>query len=599
MIVLAFRTKLLMAMMAVVVGVTGATIFVTQDRVRRTYERVFQSQAEDQMRFFAELQETRLRGVRQKCLDLNQSVRLRAALEEGDAEVLYDRSNALSELRDILGERGGPTAASHGIRATFLCFLNASGAIIPPPADQGALLPPFVLRRLERSLADLKTTLAGGRREAQQIGCLMLPKEGEGSTGMPHEVILTRIVSQEDHHVLGAMVLGFPILQTPARTADNPGRILTGLWIDGRLQAAGIPAAVAAAVNLKLPTEVIQAGEEASFDVGGGGGQTRVFYRRINSDSGFPPAYRVCLYSLREMLEEQEQLLAIIVAFGGVALVGAFALSLLLSHGLAVPLHALVNGTNAIREGDYSVTVPVRSRDEIGRLAESFNEMAGGLALKERYRSVLDKVADPAVAEQLMSGGVELGGETREISVLFCDIRGFTALTQGMAPAEIISMLNEHFTPLARIVTEHKGVVDKFVGDLIMAYFGAPKAYGQDALQAARCARRMIEERGKLNLSSRYRIEVGIGVATGQALAGCMGSINRLNYTVLGERVNLASRLCSKAGRMEVVIDQTTRDRIGSLGGVEPMGDIELKGFSGRIPAFKLLDLKERTPGNS
>jgi class 3 adenylate cyclase len=596
MIVLAFRTKLLLAMMAVVVGVTGATIFVTQDRVRRTYERVFQSQAEEQMRFFAELQETRLRGVRQKCLDLNQSVRLRAALEEGDAEVLYDRSNALSELRDILGEGDGSTVASRGIRATFLCFLSSTGTIIPPPEREGALLPAGVLKRLETSLADLKSTLAGAGRESQQIGCLMIQAGGAAAAMQPHEVILTRIVSQEDHHVLGAMVLGFPIQETPENAAASPGRILSGLWIDGRLQATGVPLPLAMSVDLKLQEQVRQAPDEASFDIGTGGGQTRVFYRRINADSGFPPAYRVCFYSLLEMRQEQERLLAIIVAFGGVALVGAFALSLLLSHGLAVPLHALVDGTNAIRRGDYSVLVPVRSRDEIGRLTESFNEMAGGLALKERYRSVLDKVADPAVAEQLMSGGVKLGGETREVSVLFCDIRGFTALTQGMAPSEVISMLNEHFTPLARIVTEHKGVVDKFVGDLIMAYFGAPKAYGKDALQAALCARRMLEERSHLNLSSRYRIEVGIGVATGPALAGCMGANDRLNYTVLGERVNLASRLCSKAGRMEVVIDQTTRDRISPLGEVEPMGDIELKGFSARVPAFKLLELKPNPP---
>ena len=178
------------------------------------------------------------------------------------------------------------------------------------------------------------------------------------------------------------------------------------------------------------------------------------------------------------------------------------------------------------------------------------------------------------------------------MSVLFCDIRGFTALTQGMHPDEVIRMLNEHFTPLTRVVNEHHGVVDKFVGDLIMAIFGAPRNYGNDAYNAARCALDMMQRRQSLNATSHYDIQIGIGVASGPAVAGCMGSADRLNYTVLGERVNLASRLCGKAGRMETVIDQTTQQRLGDLVRVEALPEMELKGFSARVSAFKLLELR-------
>jgi class 3 adenylate cyclase len=185
-----------------------------------------------------------------------------------------------------------------------------------------------------------------------------------------------------------------------------------------------------------------------------------------------------------------------------------------------------------------------------------------------------------------MSGRVALGGELREVSVLFCDIRGFTPLTQNMDPAEVIRLLNEHMTALSRVVYEHEGVVDQFVGDLIMAVFGAPVRHERDAYDAARCALRMIEERQKLNETSLYRINIGIGVATGGAVAVCMGSNDRNNYTVLGERVNLASRLCGKAGKMEVLIDETTRARLGARAEAETLPGIELKGFSGTITAF-------------
>ena len=165
-----------------------------------------------------------------------------------------------------------------------------------------------------------------------------------------------------------------------------------------------------------------------------------------------------------------------------------------------------------------------------------------------------------------------------------------------MDPAEVIRMLNEHFTPLTQVVTRHQGVVDKFVGDLIMAIFGAPETYGDDALNASRCALEMIEEREKLNRISHYKIEVGIGVASGPALAGNMGSSNRLNYTVLGERVNLAARLCSKAGRNEVVIDQTTRDRSTGRIQVLPLERLALKGFSEPVQAYQLLGAQPRSP---
>ncbi len=214
--------------------------------------------------------------------------------------------------------------------------------------------------------------------------------------------------------------------------------------------------------------------------------------------------------------------------------------------------------------------------------------MTEGLALKERYRSVLDKVADPQVAAELMSGSMDLGGEVRDITTLFCDIRGFTPLTEGMPPADVIHMLNEHMTALTRVVYERRGVVDKFVGDEIMVLFGAPRGYGDDALNAASAAVAMIGEREKLNQQSRFQFKIGIGLASGEVVAGCMGSEDRLNYTVLGEQVNLAARLCGAAGPMEVLIDALTEERLRGLIQTEPKPDMQLKGFSSASRVYAL-----------
>ena len=296
---------------------------------------------------------------------------------------------------------------------------------------------------------------------------------------------------------------------------------------------------------------------------------------------------------MAEARREQADLRLKIVGLGGGALGVALVLSLVISHGLSAPIRQLVGGTREVRRGNFAVRVPVRSRDEVGQLASSFNEMAEGLAQKERYRTVLNMVADEKVAQRLIAGELTLGGEEREITVLFCDIRGFTALTQNMPPAEVIEMLNEHMTALMSVVKEHHGMLDKFVGDLLMAIFGAPVRYGNDTVNAARCALHLVRVREELNQTARHKLLIGIGLATGTVLAGCMGSADRLNYTVLGDRVNLGSRLCDKARAGEVLIDEHTRQKLGDAIVVEPTGDIQLKGFSAPVPAYRLREVRE------
>jgi len=227
----------------------------------------------------------------------------------------------------------------------------------------------------------------------------------------------------------------------------------------------------------------------------------------------------------------------------------------------------------------------------MGRLAASFNAMAEGLALKERYRSVLDVVADRRIADELVRGRLELGGEPREVTVVFCDIRGFTARTEGMPPGDVVQLLNEHMTALARVVHAHQGVVDKYMGDALMALFGAPRSTSADAANAVRAAWEMVQAREELNRRSGRPIQVGIGVATGLVVAGCMGSADRLSYTVVGERVTLAARLCAQAGPMEIVIDDATRRALGGEADADLLPPQSLKGFSAPVVAYRVRGL--------
>jgi len=251
-----------------------------------------------------------------------------------------------------------------------------------------------------------------------------------------------------------------------------------------------------------------------------------------------------------------------------------FAVGLLLSVLMAVmiarsatkPVLELARSAQRIREGDYEQRVEVAQRDELGKLADSFNEMAVGLAEKERVRNLLGKVVSPEIAEELLSKEIELGGEERVITVLFSDARNFTSLCEGRAPRDILSLLNRYLTEITGIIEEHGGVVDKYIGDAVMALFGAPLQRPDSASQAVAAALGMDAALQGVNACFRAEgipeLGVGIGLNTGLVVAGNMGSELRLNYTVIGDGVNLASRLegLTKHYGVTVVVSTSTRD---------------------------------------
>ncbi len=584
---LGFRAKLVMAMMIVVAAVTATTLVVTQRFVERSYTRISRERFAAEADAFATVQEARLAAARAAVLDVARSVRLLAALEEHDVALLYQI--AVHELRNVLE----PDPDIPGLApVSFFRVIDADGHVLPPPADAARA----GLVDVSPTAPWLRQVAAAGRgAAAERVQDLGYVAPAVGGRRVLHEVIVTPIIDRATKSASGALVVGFPASAAAAATGDH---IPSGIWLGRRLYARAGGGAVAThaataalrdALRARLPRSASVHGG-GDFDVALGGAPYRVFYRPLHEESRLPAAYLVGLYSLADARAEQRRLRATVLRLGAVALALGLVASVLLSRSLTVPIRELVAGVGAVERGDLAVRVPVRRRDEIGRLAAAFNEMTEGLALKERYGSVLDVIADKAVAQRLLAGAITLGGELKDVSILFCDVRGFTALTEEMPPQHVIAMMNEHMTALTRVVHAHHGIVDKFVGDAIMAVFGAPATTGADAHAAVEAARGMIAARRRLNATAALPLEIGIGIASGDVVAGCMGSEQRMNYTVLGERVNLAARLCGKAGRMEVLIDEATRARVGDTVGVEALTTMDLKGFRTPVPVYRLLE---------
>jgi len=222
-------------------------------------------------------------------------------------------------------------------------------------------------------------------------------------------------------------------------------------------------------------------------------------------------------------------------------------LTVIFTRQLTNPLTELADGAARMAGGDLSIRVTPKSHDEIGRLSEAFNEMAIGLQEREWLRDTFGRFVSREVVEAIRTGQVQLEGENRTVSVLFCDIREFTDFSERHTPQEVVAMLNE-FLPLVVVAAQkHGGMVNKFGGDSTLVIYGAPYEVEDNAYRAVLTALDIRVGLAKLNLRMKEKgelpLRVGIGINTGMALAGAVGPNERQEYTVVGNTVNLAARI--------------------------------------------------------
>lgn len=210
---------------------------------------------------------------------------------------------------------------------------------------------------------------------------------------------------------------------------------------------------------------------------------------------------------------------------------------------------------------------------------------------RERFQRLLS----PAIAEQVLSGNVEVKkyGELRETTVLFSDIRGFTSMSEKSDPQTIVDMLNDYFERMVEIIFEYEGTLDKFVGDEIMALFGAPVSHPDDPYRAVKTARRMMEALAAFNEERLARgqeaVQIGIGINTGDVIAGYLGSSKALEYTVIGDAVNTGARLCSAAGPGEILISEHTYARVKDFFEVEELPPTHVKGKAAALKIYRVV----------
>ncbi len=304
----------------------------------------------------------------------------------------------------------------------------------------------------------------------------------------------------------------------------------------------------------------------------------------VSEDRAFRAVYQI---------QRRNILIMVIVLNIGILIVYFF------SKTITTPIVRLLGATKEIEKGNFRVDIVPTSGDEIGALTTSFVAMGRGLEEREKLKDTFGRFVNKEIAEMVLKGEVKLGGERKMATVFFSDIRQFTAISEKLEPEEVVEFLNQYMTRMVNCVEVTNGVVDKFIGDAIMAVWGAPVSYGNDTENAINGALMMRNELMGFNKGrggpKKPVIQIGCGINTGPVLAGQIGSEQRMEYTVIGDTVNLASRIeqLNKPFGTDILISEETCSQIKHRFLVEPMQKIKVKGKAEPQQIFAVLGRRD------
>ena len=280
-----------------------------------------------------------------------------------------------------------------------------------------------------------------------------------------------------------------------------------------------------------------------------------------------------------------------IVVVGGLAAIG---LSLYVAGSVAGPLDQLQTAMREVEHGDLEVRCPVVTNDEIGAVAEGFNRMVGGLRERELLKETFGKYVSREIRDEILAGRVSLEGQALEVTILFADLRDFTPWVEATSPREVVRDLNGYFAEMDEAIRAHRGLILQFIGDEIEAAFGAPVAYPAHAEMAVQAA---LEMRRRLQAWNAERVRAGktplrngIGIHTGSVLAGNIGSAERQSYALVGDPVNLASRIqgLNKEFGSDILVSGETRRRLDGRFELVQLPAVRVKGKSVEVEVYRL-----------
>lgn len=276
-----------------------------------------------------------------------------------------------------------------------------------------------------------------------------------------------------------------------------------------------------------------------------------------------------------------------------------FCLALIVGHlyanSLTTPIRALVEVAKQVSLGNFKVRIKPKTRDELGYLSVTFNSMVTGLEERDRVKDVFRKFHNREVAEKLLSGEIKLGGERLKATIFFSDVRAFTPMSEAMQPDQVVEMLNEYMAEMVNVITRYGGIIDKYIGDAIMAIWGVPLGRQDDTYCALHACLEMRTRLCELNERRAARgdqpLRIGMGLNRGEVIAGNVGCTERMEYTVIGDAVNLASRVqtLTKTYLTDLLVTGQVMQEVPNLFVVEKCPPMPIPGKTEPIDIYRVL----------
>jgi class 3 adenylate cyclase len=330
------------------------------------------------------------------------------------------------------------------------------------------------------------------------------------------------------------------------------------------------------------------------------GRQVLMIYRTIKNPATVDPKPWILLAEVdqSESLEPIRRLENSFIAGLAVLIAASFIIAWQLSVSIKNPLRELLAMAQRVKNGDLAARSTVVGRDELGRLGAAFNEMVEGLQERERVKDVFGRYIATQVSDKILKGELNLGGELRNVTILFSDIRNFTAMSEELSPPQVVAFLNNYFSEMVEAVFEQGGVLDKFMGDGMMAVFGSMGEQPDHARRAVLAALRMKALLAKINgersIAGKPPIAIGVGIHTDDVIVGNIGSSKRLEYTVIGDGVNTTSRVqtLNKEFGTTILITQPTYKAVKDSFECRLMPDTQLRGKTKTFSFYEVLSAK-------
>lgn len=576
---LSIRWKLLIGFLGLVVIVVTVILFSVSEMVESRIRQDINENFVEAGRTFERIQEIRFRQLRQTAILLAEQPTLKAAISTGDTNTVNDKIR--NELRYLLDF--DPILPDSLIDESYYMNPDSTGLFLVCD-NTGMPLGQMATSELpDYSIADRDGV-------AEALNGEIAPQTYIWNQDQRYHNVITVPIWIADR-LGGTLSYGFPIREVETRQLSRDIGMEVSYFVDNHLLATSfehIDQAHRDVLSRQIHNatfEVLGSSEATTFELEFNGEQWLVYVAPMHADVGSIDGitgYYAVAKSLSAALVPLRNLQYIIFGIGLSAVLGAVIISFWITGRITKPIELLVEGVKRVEEEDFSKEVPVISNDEFGHLTRTFNNLVRGLRERLMMLKFVSRATLDAIKDNLST--IEPGGERREVSVLFSDIRGFTSWSENRSPEAVIEMLNSLFSIQTEIIQQYGGDIDKFVGDELVAVF-----QGKEKEQNAVLAAISIQQKLMNTLEpEKDPIAVGIGINSGEVVMGAMGSKNRMDYTVLGNTVNLGSRLCSAAKKGQILISEHVCLNLERKIPLTELESIRAKGLEKPVSAYQV-----------